>query len=361
MMIAVSIMAVCFLCCIVCFRKSLKLAIDVIDASADFVKKTKRIIFVNIFFFLLTIIAILVWMGALACVLSLNKIEASTIIPQGKNIIYEDKKYSYMVLYMIFGIIWIETWLEYTCQFVVMVSAATYYFNSTIEDGDDGGEATVSLGFKFAFMNHMGSLAAGSFIIAVIRFIRLVFLYMAKQAEKASGDNQAVKIVVAIGECCLKCLEEVCDYINSHAYAYMAVSGQNFCSSAWDGFLLGMKHMASFSFANMLATIFIALGKVAITVGNCASLYLIMKHVFKDTEEVSSLAGPMVVVALFSFFTASVFLGLLDTAVMSLMTCLAIDMDLHGGEPKFGPKTFHDSVSTVQVNDKFKKLDDEKS
>jgi choline transporter-like protein 2/4/5 len=358
-MIAVSVMALCFMCCIVCYRQSLKLAIDVIDASADFVKKTKRIIFVNIFFFLLTIIVILVWMGAFACVLSLNKVVASEIIIQGKEILYEDKKYTYMALYMVFGIIWIEAWLEYTCQFVVMVSAATYYFNSTIEDGEDGGEATVSLGFKFAFLNHMGSLAAGSFIIAVIRFIRLVFLYMAKQAEKASGDNQAVKLVVAIGECCLRCLEEVCDYINGHAYAYMAVSGQNFCSSAWDGFLLGIKHMVKFSFANMLAAVFIALGKVAITVGNCASLYMIMKHVTMDTAEVSSLVGPMVVVAVFSFFTASVFLGLLDTAVMSLMTCLAIDMDLHGGVPKFGPKTFHDSVDTVQANDKFKKVDDE--
>lgn len=358
LMITFAVLALLFLCCIVCYNKSLKLAIDVIDAAADFCKKTKRIIFVNILFFLLSIGVLLVWMGAFACVISLNDVEPNKTFPQSKEVNFEEKKYTYLALFMLFGLFWIQAFLEYTCQFIVMVSAATYYFDSTIEDGEDGGEATVSWGFKFAFFNHMGSLAAGSFIIALIKFIRLVFIYLAKQAEKASGDNQAVKLVVAVGECCLKCLEEVCDYINSHAFAYMAVSGQNFCASAWDGFLLGIKHMVKFSFANMLATIFIALGKLAITVGNCVSLYFLMKKVFNEGPETSVIA-PMIVVGIISFFTASVFLGLLDTAVMSLMTCLAIDMDLHNGEPAFGPATFHDSMKEVKNNSKMSKLDDE--
>jgi hypothetical protein len=51
------------------------------------------------------------------------------------------------------------------------------------------------------------------------------------------------------------------------------------------------------------------------------------------------------VVAIISFLTASIFLGLFDTAVMSMMTCLAIDMDNHNGTPVKGPKTFHDCLS----------------
>jgi len=36
----------------------------------------------------------------------------------------------------------------------------------------------------------------------------------------------------------LKCLEEIMEYINKAAFAYMAISGKSFCSSALNGLLL---------------------------------------------------------------------------------------------------------------------------
>lgn len=140
-------------------------------------------------------------------------------------------------------------------------------------------------------------------------------------------------MVLKCGMCYVNCLEKICDYINSAAFAYMAVSGEGFCKSAWDGFLLNVKHLLKFSFANLIAKVFILLGKVGITVANCFSLMFIMKSITKDDEEVSSFAAPVLVVGLVTFFTASVFLGLFDTAVMSMMTCLAVDMDLNNGSP----------------------------
>jgi len=154
--------------------------------------------------------------------------------------------------------------------------------------------------------------------------------------------------MIACGDCILRCIEKVCDYLNSAAFAYMAISGDSFCSSAWNGFLLNVKHLLKFGFANMIAKIFTLLGKVAIVVGNLFSLYFIMKNITKDTEEISSYLGPFVLVGVVSFFTASIFLGLFDTAVMALMTCLAVDLDVHDGEPQFGPPTFHDGVTKVK-------------
>ena len=337
-------LATFFCCCVICSFKSLKLAIDVIDASADFLAGTKRIVLVPILYFFLILIAIMVWSGAVACVMSMGKITADDIIPQGKNVEWGENT-SYMLWFMLFGILWITAWLEYTCNIVVMISASTYYFNS---NANEEGAADVSLGFSIAYTYHMGSVAFGSFIIALVRFIRIVFLYLAKQAQKSSGDNPVVKGVVQCANCVLACIEKICDYINSAAFAYMAVSGDNFCSSAWNGFLLNIKHLMKFSFANLIAKIFILLGKVSITVANCFSLYFLMSDaVFGDAQEVSSHLGPIAVIALTTYITASIFLGLFDTVVMALMTCLAIDMDLHSGTPAFGPPTFHDSVTKI--------------
>lgn len=50
-------------------------------------------------------------------------------------------------------------------NFITMVAASTYYFGSNPEKD---GEAEVMTGVKMAYLNHFGSLAIGSFIIAAV-------------------------------------------------------------------------------------------------------------------------------------------------------------------------------------------------
>ena len=57
-----------------------------------------------------------------------------------------------------------------------MISASTYYFSSNKEKE---GSSEVALAFKYAYMYHMGTLAFGSFIIALVEFVRVVFVYSA--------------------------------------------------------------------------------------------------------------------------------------------------------------------------------------
>ena len=97
-------------------------------------------------------------------------------------------------------------------------------------------------------------------------------MVVAEYAATASGENKMVKVIIRIAECYITCLEKVCDYINKSAYCYMAVSGDGFCKSAWNGFLLNMKHAMKFAFANFLAQGFILLGKLGIVVINLVFL-----------------------------------------------------------------------------------------
>jgi len=114
------------------------------------------------------------------------------------------------------------------------------------------------------------------------------------------------------------------DYINESALAYVAVSGDNFCPSAWSALMLQLKHLAEFSWSIYIAKAIIFIGKLAIIIGNAFFLYFVMK-LKKDTEEISSYMGPMLSVLIVTYITTDIFLGLFDTAVLSMMTCLAID------------------------------------
>lgn len=74
---------------------------------------------------------------------------------------------------MFFGLLWILAFLNAQQAFIVMTSACTYYFDSSSEKE---GNATVMTGVKWAWVNHIGSLAFGSFLIALVEFLRIVVM-----------------------------------------------------------------------------------------------------------------------------------------------------------------------------------------
>lgn len=121
----------------------------------------------------------------------------------------------------------------------------------------------------------------------------------------------------------------------------MAVTGDSFLVSAWNGFLLNLKHGFKFVFANMIAKMFIFIGKLAIVFANLGSFYLLMKQ-SGDLKEIPMPIFPAIVVAMMTYMAASLFLSLFDKAVMALLVSLCVDMDAHNGVPEYGPKTFHD-------------------
>lgn len=204
-------MACCFACCVICGRQSLKLAIDVIDASADFLFLTKRIVIVPVFFFFVTLIFVFVWIGMLFCVVSMNDFVPSKTIPQYKTITEWKSEFNYWALwYLVFGLFWIVSFIQYKTRFIVQVSAASYYFNS---EPTKEGEAEVSLGFKLAYFSHIGSLAFGSFIIGIIRLAKFIFVYAARSASKLSGGNKVTEMLIKCGLCYINCLEKITDYV----------------------------------------------------------------------------------------------------------------------------------------------------
>jgi len=69
------ILTCCFFACVCCGKASLQAAIDVIDAAADFTVGNKRVIFVPIVYFVISFIFMLLWIGSMACVASLNDIK----------------------------------------------------------------------------------------------------------------------------------------------------------------------------------------------------------------------------------------------------------------------------------------------
>lgn len=76
-----AVLSCLFFTLIICARDSLRQAIDVIDASADYIAHNSRVVFVPVLHFMYMIVVTIVWLGAFLCVISLNDIKADPTIP----------------------------------------------------------------------------------------------------------------------------------------------------------------------------------------------------------------------------------------------------------------------------------------
>ena len=128
-MLSCGAISLLFLLLVCCWKKDLQRAVDVIDASADFIAHNKRVILVPNLHFLVTFVSAILWYGAFLCVISLNQIYPDPIIPQNRILVWENSVF-FTALFMVFGFIWIANWIEYTSRFIVIVGATTFYFGS---------------------------------------------------------------------------------------------------------------------------------------------------------------------------------------------------------------------------------------
>ena len=121
-----------------------------------------------------------------------------------------------MVYFMCFGAFWITAFLVAANEFVVIVSTCTWYFSRKDIPDDDGipGDSDVYKGFWWSVRYHVGSIAFGSFILAVVWTIRSVFEYVGNKVERASGNNGCVKCLLCSVRCCLDCFDRFVRFLN---------------------------------------------------------------------------------------------------------------------------------------------------
>lgn len=144
----------------------------------------------------------------------------------------------------------------------------------------------------------------------------------------------------------LGCLEDMLNYLNRLGLAYMAISGKPYCHSAWHGFLLNLKHCIKFYFAQTIGGFFVTIGKIFITLLNTGIFIGILCMSEKDDLGTKAMVGLSGIVL--SWIICSITLGLFDEAIMATLLCLAVDMDLNDGEPKFGSPSFQEGMERIR-------------
>jgi len=97
-------------------------------------------------------------------------------------------------------------------------------------------------------------------IIAIVKTIRAVLVYLQKKAKKT--ENKIAQYVICIISCCMWCMEKCIKFLNKHAYILTAIYSYSFCKASRRAFFLLLRNILRVSAINMVASFLLIIGKV---------------------------------------------------------------------------------------------------
>ena len=177
-----------------------------------------------------------------------------------------------MSYYFLFGFLWVTAFLGAMNQFIIASSACIWYFSprSAENASDKNVKAAVTRSVYRCLCYHLGTLAFGSFLLAVVQMIRLVLAYMTAQLKKANQQSKIVIKLLACLSCFMACFERFIKFINKLAYIQCAITSYNFCHSCREAFFLILRNTFLFAIASGIGEVFIWFGRIFIMLATTA-------------------------------------------------------------------------------------------
>ncbi|XP_016977108.2 choline transporter-like 2 [Drosophila rhopaloa] len=232
------------------------------------------------------------------------------------------------IFYNVFGFLWLSFFISAFSYMVLASTFARWYWTFKKRDVP---YFTLTRAFCQTAFYHLGTVAFGSLILAIVRLIRLVLEYIHEKLKKY--DNAVTRAIL----CCMRCffwlLETFLKFLNRNAYIMCAIHGKNFCSSAADSFNLIMRNFLRVVTLDQVTDFLFFLSKLLLTAGAGVSTYYFLDNnpaiIQLHYNEV-----PTTVVVIAAFLITSVFFGVYSTAVDTLFLCFLEDCERNDGSPE---------------------------
>ena len=337
--------AMLFNCLLYCYWDELSIAISIVNASAEFYVATKRIIYISLMCVICGLVVIYLCTTGMVWIISID------LIDQKKDFLANQSKVMNMhefslpasitnrTVYKIFVLLWLLFLIHANCQWITFFSVSTYYFDSNVKKE---GEADVVEAIKNATIYHQGSLVLGSFIHPFLVPLR----YLIECIYDYKSEHKPIKCIDVCGRFLLSIFNGAFLSFNKHAYAYQAITGDPYKKSAHNGLYINLKHCHKFYKAESIGEFYVIIGKLSITILNVL-IYWALIHLSLQQNDFISLVGPILMMAVLTYFLSNVFLGIYDEIIMSILLCIAVDMDLNNDDTMNGPPNMHLQMSRV--------------
>ncbi|KAF1328801.1 Choline transporter-like protein, partial [Globisporangium splendens] len=211
-----------------------------------------------------------------------------------------------------------------------IAGAICRYYWSRNKNATEMGRFPILYSFKNCLRYHFGSLAYGSFIIAVVQFVRAILMYIDHQTQGVQKSNLVVKVAMKAVQCCMWCLEKCLKFLSKNAYIMVAMNGTGFCTSAKDAFKILLSNLAQVGTVSMATFLLLSAGKLAITMACTITMFAYIESKPEEfgigaRHEIASPMAPVLLTMVLAWFVASTFLGVYEMAIDTILLCFCQD------------------------------------
>ncbi|XP_071802094.1 choline transporter-like protein 2 [Asterias amurensis] len=255
----------------------------------------------------------------------------------------------YLQFYNLFGLFWMMEFVVALGQVALSGAFASYFW--AYHKPQDIPTLPLWGGLYRALRYHLGSIAFGSLIIAIIKIIRVLLEYAEVQLKKGK-ENKVVTFILKCLKCCFWCLEKFMKFLNKNAYIMIAIYGKNFCSSAKSAFFLLMRNIVRVAVINKITDFLLLLGILCITSGvSVAAFFFFTNQItwvsgILTVPEVNYYWVVIIVIGLGVYVIAKCFFNVFDMAVDTMFLCFLEDMERHDGSAE---KPYYMSKSMMKI------------
>jgi hypothetical protein len=137
-----------------------------------------------------------------------------------------------LIVYLTFAMYWMSEWLKNTIHTTISGVYGSWYF--MVHDFPrDATRGALKRSLTYSF----GSIALGSLVVAIIRFLRQICSVARSEAASEGGVLGVVGYVVfLILGCFIALLEWVAEFVNRYAFSHIALYGKAYVAAAKDTF-----------------------------------------------------------------------------------------------------------------------------
>ena len=262
------------------------------------------------------------------------------------------RELQYMLLYHFFGFLWTSQFFIALSYLVVAYVFAKFYWSGA----DKMGLAPLLTSMKRMPFYHSGSAAFGSFLIAVMQFVRVCMRVVMTGLKKVDRNGKVFAIIGYFIEFCLWCCQKIIEFINRNAYIMIVIDGNSFCWSAFQALKLMIANVMSVAAVNIVGDLLLFLAKLSISIGT-AFLAFVMLNGDEYKDEVSSPILICSIISIFAYSVAAVFMGIVEMGIDTTLLCYCRDTEKHGGTPQYAPDVL---LNALGIADEVQKAEEER-
>jgi hypothetical protein len=250
-------------------------------------------------------------------------------------------------LLSLFVYLWVSAFLVACTQTIVAGAVGVWFFTDR-EKSSTLKQPVFAISIKNAFLYHIGSMAFGAFILAIVQTIKWVLRWLQEQAK--AQKNKIMEIIICLLQYLIVCFEKCVKFMNKNAYIQVALRGTNFCRSAKNAFQLILRNAVRFWVVTMLSWMVHFLGFVFIPAATAILGYLMLMQMYPEVN-------PIVPTVIFTFMggiIAMIYMSVFGLAVDTTLQAFIIAEELDCAD-RFVPPALKSYMDAAPKGDEGKR------